>query len=349
MDLRTEWLPGEMEVAQRIGRVFAKKPWPGFEAAVREYRQIEAEIVAAQRYDQFMLLELKRRITEWIVKCAWRDDVPFEQFREAWNGLLELGFSDIHSKEMMAWFYADYCLSNEHFDAGIEVLEPVIAEYEAWLQGAVLKPKERKFYEGQIKNLKFLHEGLIALRTGGAAAEDWIARDEARGPTPQDERRHELRGNLYRAMKEVSEEASTASFTEIERAYRQVDADFSAQLQPDDDFFVPELKHRIACAIFVAAHEHRQPFEVCRDLWNALQPWDFGHLEHKCPMIRRYAECCIFNQQPDAGLAVVEPLLAALQHQVDTGTDEDMPSGKYPEEIARLKKLRDELDALRGS
>ena len=218
---------------------------------------------------------------------------------------------------------------------------------EQWLQAAVLKPKQRKFYAEQLDHLNVHRDGLIAHRTDEAEAQAWLERYEASGPSPQDERKDKLSSELFWARKKISDLASNLSFAEIQQQYRQLETDFLARLQPDDEFFVPELKYSITWAIFVQAHEHRQSFEVCRDLWNELRPWDFGHLEHKCPMIRRYAECCIFNQQADAGLAVVEPFLAELQHQVDTGTDEDMPSEKYPEEIARLKKLRDELEALK--
>ena len=94
MKVRTKWLPGEMEDAQRIGLVFAKRPWPGFEAAVQEYREIEADIIARRGIDTWYLVELRRRIAEWIVRCAWRDEVPFEQFQAAWNDLVALGFTD---------------------------------------------------------------------------------------------------------------------------------------------------------------------------------------------------------------------------------------------------------------
>lgn len=76
MEAGRKWLPGEMEDAQRIGLVFAKRPWPGFAAAVQEYRQIEADLIARSGIDGWYLLELKRRIAEWIVMCADRDDVP---------------------------------------------------------------------------------------------------------------------------------------------------------------------------------------------------------------------------------------------------------------------------------
>jgi hypothetical protein len=347
---RREWTPTDQQAAMRIELVYVKKPWPGFDAAVQEYRQIEAELVEQDGDDEFMVLETKRRIAEWILTCAWRDDVPFEQFQEAWNAMVALGFSGDDIKRTMTWHYADYCLTNKHYDVGLTVLEPVVAEFEEWLQGIVLKPKMKTFYEDELEGLRHKRDGLIALRKGGAEAEAWLAREraraEARRPSPQKERQDKLRSDLIKAMKPIRATSAERSFTEIEQAMRQVETDFLARLQPDDHFWVPQLKQRITNAIFTKAHELRQPFEVCRDLWNELSPWDFGHLEHRCEFIWMYGDCCLFNQQPDAGLAVVEPLLAELQRQVDTGTDDEMGSDSYPEEITRLEKLRDELKAL---
>jgi len=180
MIAKHEWTAADREAAQRIGRVFARRPWPGFAAAVQEYRQIEAELVAQDGDDEFRVLETKRRIAEWIVRCADRDNVPFEQMQEAWDGLLALGFTDEIKKREMVFYYADYCLSHERYDPALEVLEPVIAEFDEWLQRAVFEPPLRQLYEVQCDNYKFLRDGLIALRAGGADAEAWLARDEAR-------------------------------------------------------------------------------------------------------------------------------------------------------------------------
>lgn len=341
-----EWTPADHEAAVRIGLVYAQRPWPGFEAAVQQYRQIEAELVEQAGEDALLVLETKRRIAEWIIKAAWRDDVPFEQLQDAWNELLALGFTDGDKKHEMVFFYADYCLNNGCYDAGLGVIEPAIAEFEEWLRGAVLKPKQRKFHEEELERQRFLRDGLVALRSGGAEAEAWLEREEARQASPQKQREDELGLELYRAMKPIFAIAADRSFAEVERAYREVETNFLARLQPGDELFEPRVRERITNAIFAAAHEHRESFEVCRDLWSQLHPWDFGHLEHRCVMVRRYAECCLFNRQSDAGLAVVEPLIAELQQHIDAGTDEDMPSERYPAEVGRLQKLRDELKAI---
>jgi hypothetical protein len=343
---KRERTPADREAAMRIGRVFAKNPWPGFEAAVQEYRQIEAELVAEAGDDEFGILETKRRIAEWIVRCADRDEVPFEQMQEAWNGLLEVGFSDVHAKEGMAWIYADYCLWSGHYDAGLGVIEPVIAEYVAWLQAAVLKPKLRKFYADQLDHLKFRRDGLLAFRTGEAEAQAWYERYEARGPSPEEERKQDLGLELFDAMKPVRAASAERSFAEVERAYRQAETDFVARLQGDDEFFVPQVRRRIISAILEEAHKHRQPFEVCRDLWNETISRGFPHTEDRCDLTWLYADCCLFNQQSDAGLAVVEPLLAELREHLYGDADSECVPEFYERKIARLEKLRDELTAL---
>ena len=345
-NMKRKWAPGEMEGAHRIESVFVRKPRLDFVTAVQEYRQIEAELVQQFGNDERMTLELRRRIAEWIVRYAWHDDVPFEQFQAAWNDLLALGFTDAEKKREMIFYFADYCLNNEHYDLGLAEFDPVIAEFEQWLQTAVLKPKFRAFCEKDLENLKFLREGLMALRTGGDVADDWLARDDARGPTPEQQHHEELRSKLFQARKKIENETAQAGYAEIEQRYRQLEKEFTESLPAEDAFFLPEVKERITRTLFDGACELHQPFEVCRDLWNALAPWDFGHLETKCQMWRRYAECCLFHGQAAAGLAVVEPLLADLQHQVATGTDEDMAEDNYPEEIGKLEKLRDELRAL---
>jgi hypothetical protein len=181
---KEDWTPADHEHAMRIGLVFAKRPWPGFEAAVQEYRQIEAEIIAEDGDDEFRVLETKRRIAEWIVMCADRDNVPVEQFNEAWNALLALGFTDDEKKRQMVVFHSAYCLFNDLYDEGLAVLEPLIAEFELWLETAVLEPRLRAFRDDDLAWMKFRRDGMIALRAGGPEAEAWLALDEARQNSP---------------------------------------------------------------------------------------------------------------------------------------------------------------------
>ena len=351
MDVRREWAPGEMEDAQRIGLVYAKRPWPGFEWAVQEYRQIEAEIVAREGEDEFMVLETKRRIAEWILTCANRDNVPFERFQEAWNELLALGFTDGYKQRHMTFLYADYCLTNKLYDLGLGVFEPVIVEFEEWLQSRVLKKRDRAEYNQELANMKLLRDGLIAFRTGEAEAKAWLELRKAHfaarkaNPDPYANEPWGLREDLCDAMKPVASSWGQG-FAEIARQYRQVETDFLAALKNGDDFFVPETRCRISSAILEEAHKHRQPFDVCQELWNEVQRGVFQDLEHRCDATWSYANCCLINRQFDAGLTVVEPLLAELHRHLDAGTDTEMDPERYPEEIARFDKLRDDLKAI---
>jgi hypothetical protein len=351
MDVRTEWLPGEMEDAQRIGLVYAKRPWPGFEAAVQEYRQIEADLIARPGIEAWYLLELRRRIAEWIINCASRDDIPFEQFQEAWNGLLALGFTDDEKRRHMTWVYADYCLSNEHYDVGLTVLEPVLAEFEQWLQETAREPKLKEFDFRELAGLQRIRDGLVAYQSSDAEGIAWNDCDEAEYDArdlnymDREGRDQELDMELNRAMDSIAYASWPRSFAEMARDYRQLEADFLPRLQGADEFFLPEAKRRITFAILMDAHKHKQPFDVCRDVWNELAPLEFRDIFQQCAMAWFYGACCQFNKEPDAGLAVIEPLIAGLRKHPHEGTDTETLE-RYQEALARLEKLRDELKAL---
>jgi hypothetical protein len=147
-------------------------------------------------------------------------------------------------------------------------------------------------------------------------------------------------------MDSIANASWSRSFAETTSDYRQVEADFLARLQTDDAFFVPETKRRISSAILMDAHKHKQPFDVCRELWNELLRSDFKDLLQKCALAWFYADCCLFNKQPDAGLAAIEPLIAELQKHPYEGTDSDALEN-YQDGLARLERLRDKLEAQR--
>lgn len=340
------WRPGEMEITHRIGLVFAKRPWPGFEWAVQEYRQIELDTLANNVLDEFLKLEFKRRIAEWILMCADRDNVPFERFQEAWNELHALGFSDEERKLMMSHLYADYCAYNGQYDAGLAVAEPAIAAYEQWLQSATLRPKIRKYHEEMLGHSKHTRDGLLALKAGGAEAEAWLKLDEARGPTPEQERKSDLEHELYKKMKKIRDEGADLGFPEIEKHYRQLETEFLAALLPTDEAMVLETKRGIASALLDEAQKHSQPFEVVQALWKETRDLGFGSPEGEALNTRPYIEYCLRQGQVDEALAVVEPLLASWQKQIEEDTAEDMTSD-YKREIERMQKLREELVALK--
>jgi hypothetical protein len=154
--------PEEIAFNQRINAVFLSKEELSFEEAVREYRRIEAEFVERAGDNQYHVVETRRRITEWLLNQALRDEPPHEVCREIWHEMLQRGFSDIFLRFTMSGIYARCCQMNGEFDAGIEVLEPLIAEAEQSLAEATLTPNNRAFYEDQLASHRNIRDELKA-------------------------------------------------------------------------------------------------------------------------------------------------------------------------------------------
>jgi len=152
----------DLEATLRIESVLISNPPLSFEEMLKEYRKIEAELVEQAGDDEFDIIETKRRIAEWILTAAsWRDQ-PFDVCQKAWNDLLALGFTSRYMKCHKTCVYADCCLENEQYEAGLAVVEPVIAELQDWLAVATLEPNWRKDYEGGLAGLKKRRDKLKA-------------------------------------------------------------------------------------------------------------------------------------------------------------------------------------------
>ena len=141
--------PEEIAFIERINAVYLSEEL-SFEEAVQEYRRIEEEFVERAGDNESHVVETRRRITEWLLEEALRDEQPQEVCREIWHELLQRGFSDIFLRYVMSGIYARCCQVNGEFDAGIAVLEPLIAEAEQALETTTLPPNGRAFYEDQL-------------------------------------------------------------------------------------------------------------------------------------------------------------------------------------------------------
>lgn len=134
-----------------------------FDQIVNEYKRIEADFVAQVSFNDFYVLETKRRITEIIFQEAMRKEQPFVICQQWWDDLLRLGLSDdIEIKCTMIWFYADCCLCFEQFHVGLEVLEPLIAELEQSLAKPEVPEHEVRFYRKEVGLLRELRDELKA-------------------------------------------------------------------------------------------------------------------------------------------------------------------------------------------
>ncbi|MDC0747284.1 hypothetical protein [Polyangium mundeleinium] len=97
------------------------------------------------------------------------------------------------------------------------------------------------------------------------------------------------------------------------------------------------------------AHDKRPPFDACREAWNDLVRLGFSGIDLECSMSWFYADGCAYDERPDDGLVVLEPLLAKLERLLEEtkGSGVEYPARLYENELERLGNLRDALAAQR--
>jgi len=139
--------PEEVAFTDEISQVTLRLMELTFEEAVREYRRIETKFVARAESDEEDVRDIQRRVTAKILGAARGNEQPHEVCRAIWEELVQRGFSDREQKSIFTGIYARCCQMNGEFDAGLAVLEPLIAESEQWLEHAILTPELRAYWE----------------------------------------------------------------------------------------------------------------------------------------------------------------------------------------------------------
>ncbi|MDC3961287.1 hypothetical protein KEG38_46125 [Polyangium jinanense] len=147
---------------------------------------------------------------------------------------------------------------------------------------------------------------------------------------------------LAKAIDQAWLQTHKGDFTDAVREYQRVEAEFVARMN-DNAPFVLETRRRIAEAILSAAHSHHPSFDVCREAWNNLVRFGFTNFHTRCMHSWFYADCCAYDEQPEEGLAVLEPLLAEIERLREEARATQRPTGFYENEIEHLGDLRDEL------
>ena len=159
-----------------------------FAEAVDAFRRLEAEFVARAGDDDFVVLETRRRIAEYILMVADAHHPPLEVCRQAWNDLVCLGFSNIGQQRVMAWYFAECCRYDENPEEGLAVLLPLVAELERGLEEARATQSDTDFYEYHLEPLRKLRDVLLAQRRGEQIPGKRTRRsDEARLSTPEED------------------------------------------------------------------------------------------------------------------------------------------------------------------
>lgn len=150
---------------------------------------------------------------------------------------------------------------------------------------------------------------------------------------------------LAHATESILAMARTRSFADGVHEYRQVEAKF-VERAGHDEFLKLETRRRIIEMILREANIHEQHFQVCQSAWNELLALGFSNTAVAASMARYYADCCLFNEEFDAGLTALEPVMTELRHRIDEPATPRR--AYYRDELARLEKLRNQLETGRS-
>ncbi len=326
--------PEEIEFNDRINAIFLRKQQMSFEEVVRRYRQIEAEFVERDGDNEYRVVETKRRVTEWLLNEAKRTEQPHEVCREIFDELVHRGFSDIPLRHTMSGIYARCCQWNGEFDAGVAVIEPLIAEIEKCLEDPTLAPsvRESNDYDQLLSIHKNIRDELKAgirkrlMPRSGKWEPEEIAVNQRINAVQFRERKNEL------------------SFEEAAREYRQIEAEL-VKRAGGNEIQATETKRRITEVLLDSAYGTRQSHEVCHGLWEELVQRGFTNEERRHAMSRRYVQCCNFNGKFDAGLAVIEPLVSELESNLEDTTLTEEMHQFCKSNLRTHRQLQDKLKA----
>jgi len=344
--------------AKACGALLVTSLEPGrtFAEGVEDFRKLEAEFLARVGDDEVAVREIPRRIAEYIFDLVHDKRPPFEVYREAWNDLVRVGFSGIDTECNMSWFYADCCGYDERPDEGLAVLAPLIAKLERLFEETKGNGEEypARFYENELETLGRLRNVLNAQKRGEVIP--WLEtrrEDEAAPPmTPEEEQADALYDEFWKAHRaayKTFKDSNNRSFIDIAAGYRCIEAEFVARAGEGEAFerCVRRMRARTAEEILWAACELDVPFQACREAWDEFvrvgrdKSWMYPSM---------YVKTCLANNEPEAGLAVIEPWIAEIESKLEKCKKPLRPPGEtsvdLKDKLKELHELRDKLLAM---
>ncbi len=128
--------------------------------------------------------------------------------------------------------------------------------------------------------------------------------------------------------------------------YKRLETEFVARVG-SSEVHVREIQRRITEIILQAAIEREESFATCQQWWDELGRLGFSDIERCCTMTWFYGDACLAHGEFDAGLAVVKPLITELEISLASPTNTEPAKRFYQRELATLRKLQDELVAMR--
>jgi hypothetical protein len=154
--------PEDVSIAfdQALGVATLKSIKTNFASAVADYRAIEAEFLERIGDNEENSRQVRRLITETLLRMAWQKDEPFETCQRYWNDLVQLGFYRIERQCFMTWFFADSCRKYGHTEMGLAVLDPLIAELERLCTEPTVTKQAAKCYDERLLSLRNLRAEL---------------------------------------------------------------------------------------------------------------------------------------------------------------------------------------------
>ncbi|HVK65749.1 MAG TPA: hypothetical protein VM694_14805 [Polyangium sp.] len=166
-----------------VFKTFARTRERSFVDVAADYRRVEAEFTARAGEDeatQDLVLSVKERIADDLLRAATILEQPFEVCREAWNEVVRLGFTGLWEQCWMAEMYAEACLRTHKPEEGLAVLEPLTAELARGLEAELARRSEvqakgevpmqagltPKYYRDMLRSFGELRDKLEAQRKG---------------------------------------------------------------------------------------------------------------------------------------------------------------------------------------
>ncbi|MDC0742100.1 hypothetical protein [Polyangium mundeleinium] len=171
------------EACLAVYKTFARTRERSFADVAADYKRVEAEFTARAGEDeatQDLVLSVKERIADDLLRAATMLEQPFEVCREAWNEVVRLGFPELWEQCWMARRYVEACLRNHKPEEGLAVLEPLVAELERGLDAELKRRSEAQakgevpmqagltptYYQSMLRSLRELRDKLEAQRSG---------------------------------------------------------------------------------------------------------------------------------------------------------------------------------------
>lgn len=136
-----------------------------FGVVVADFRALEAQYLDRFLDNEENRLELRRIITEYLLRMAKDLGEPFEACELYWQDLLKLGFSSIEREGLQTGAFAACCLSFGRIDLGLAVVDPLVAKLQRLNADPAATEQAREYYAEEIDSFRKLRARLEAERT----------------------------------------------------------------------------------------------------------------------------------------------------------------------------------------